>query len=71
MTRCLECGDEIEVRTDLELCQECTDKFDLDTLWELHDEGKLDALDFNRSEKLRERLRKDPLRRAVEEVTSG
>lgn len=58
---CIECGDKIKVPRDLQLCSDCCEKFDLDRLWELHDEGKLDALDFNRSEKMRDRFRKKKL----------
>lgn len=55
---CLECGKIIVVETDLWLCQNCMDKFDVDKIWKLHDKGEIDALDFNGSEKFRNRFRK-------------
>lgn len=55
---CLNCGGEIEVPTDLQLCQDCMDNFYIATLWELHDNSKIDALDFNSNEKLRKLFKK-------------
>lgn len=55
---CLECGQEFWQERDIQLCDNCVDKFDLDSLWVLHDNYELDALDFNEDEKLRERFRK-------------
>jgi len=55
---CLECDKPIKVETDIQLCQECMEKFDVEQLWNLHDKNKLDALDFNENESMRERFRK-------------
>jgi hypothetical protein len=54
---CLECKKEFHQDRDIQLCDECVSKFDLDTLWELHDKDKLDVLDFNENELMRERFR--------------
>ena len=54
---CLECGKEFHIETDLQVCQECMKLFDTDRIWELHDNNKLDALDFNESKTFRERFR--------------
>lgn len=56
---CLECKKEFEQDRDIQLCDDCVDKFDLDKLWMCHDERQLDALNFNESEKLREQFRKE------------
>jgi hypothetical protein len=56
MLKCLECGKFIE-DMDLQICYDCTELFDLDRLWAEHDADKLDALDFNESNKMRERFR--------------
>ena len=55
---CLECGKEFEQERDLQICDNCVDKFDLDLLWQLHDKNELDALDFNESASMREHFRK-------------
>jgi hypothetical protein len=54
---CLECGKHFHLETDLELCDKCMKKFDTEKLWKLHDQNKLDALDFNESQSFRERFR--------------
>lgn len=54
---CLECKKEFIQERDLQLCDKCIEKFDTDKLFELHDKGELDALDFNESKELRERFR--------------
>lgn len=54
---CLECGRRFEQDRDIQLCDKCVDKFDLDKLWRLHDKNQLDALDFNESKAMRERFR--------------
>ena len=54
---CLECNKEFQRQTDIQLCDKCMDKFDLDRLWEQHDKNKLDALDFNESKTLMEQFR--------------
>ena len=55
---CLECREFFYQDRDIELCDKCIDKFDLDRLWKLHDENKLNALDFNENKKFREGFRK-------------
>jgi len=54
---CLECKKDFNIQTDILLCQDCMKLFDTDRLWELHDDNKLDALDFNESEKFRNKFR--------------
>jgi len=54
---CLECKKEFSIQTDIQLCQDCMKLFDTDKLWKLHDNNKLDALDFNESKKFREQFR--------------
>jgi len=54
---CLECEEDFVCETDLELCDNCMELFDTDRLWELHDNNKIDALDFNESENMREEFR--------------
>ena len=54
---CLECGKEFEQERDLQICDNCIDKFDTEKLWEMHDKGELDALDFNENANMRERFR--------------
>lgn len=54
---CLECKKHFHLDRDIELCDNCIDKFDLEKLWKMHDNNELDALDFNESKKLRERFR--------------
>jgi hypothetical protein len=54
---CVECGRTFVADRDIQLCDRCIKKFDLDKLWKLHDDNKLDALDFNESKSMRERFR--------------
>lgn len=56
---CVECRDyfETEARDIYCLCDDCLDHFDLDKLWQLHDNDDLDALDFNEDPVLREQFR--------------
>ena len=54
---CLECEKEFEQERDLQICDNCIDKFDTNRLWDLHDKGELDALDFNENVSVRERFR--------------
>ena len=54
---CLECGKDFKQERDLQICDKCVDKFDLNRLWKEHDNNELDALDFNESKKMRERFR--------------
>lgn len=51
---CVECGNRFLQERDLQLCDDCVDKFDLNELWRMHDNNKLDALDFNINKNLRE-----------------
>lgn len=55
---CLDCLEEMEIETDIQLCQECMRNYDVDRLWFLHDEAQLNALDFNESPSMREEFRK-------------
>lgn len=55
---CLECGKKFMQDRDIQLCDDCVDLFDLDRLWKLHDENKIDALDFNEQKSVREQFRK-------------
>ena len=55
---CLDCLEEMEIETDLQLCQTCMKNYDVDKLWALHDNNELDALDFNEHPQMREKLRK-------------
>jgi hypothetical protein len=54
---CIECKKEFPCDTDITLCEKCLPLFNLDALWELHDRGSLDALDFNENAKMRETFR--------------
>jgi hypothetical protein len=54
---CLDCQNIMEIETDLQLCQKCMANYDIDKLWEQHDNNELDALDFNESPQFRERYR--------------
>ncbi len=54
---CLECKNKFLQERDIQLCDVCVDKFDLDKLWKLHDNNKIDALDFNEQASVREKFR--------------
>ena len=56
--QCLECKKMFEQERDIQLCDKCIDKFDLESLWINHDENKVDTLDFNESASIREQYRK-------------
>lgn len=56
---CVECNKQFIVDTDLILCDECKEKFDLDLIWKHHDENKIFVLDFNDNVKIRDKYRKD------------
>ena len=58
IAQCLECKKEFEQERDIQLCDNCIDKFDLERLWKEHDENKIDALDFNERASIREKYRK-------------
>lgn len=55
---CLDCKKQMEIETDIQLCQKCMNNYNINKLWELHDKNKLDALDFNESNLFREQFRK-------------
>jgi len=55
---CLECGEEYLDERDIQLCDKCVNKFDLDKLFNDHDSKKIDALDFNEQKNIREQYRK-------------
>ena len=55
--KCVECGLKFDCQTDLWICEDCQDKFNLNKLWDLHDKNKIDALDFNENQKVREQFR--------------
>lgn len=57
LSRCLECGKLFHQEKDIQLCDKCVGKFDLDKLWGLHDKNELDALDFNENKAMREQFR--------------
>lgn len=57
LTHCLECGRKFTQITDLELCNHCANHFDLEQLWQQHDNGLVDALDFNESAEFRSGFR--------------
>lgn len=56
---CLECKKKKEIETDIQLCEKCMNDYDTDRLWADHDNNKIDALDFNESEKVRQMYRKE------------
>lgn len=55
---CVECNQEFICERDLQICDNCIDEFDTDRLWNDHDNGVIDALDFNEQKTVRERYRK-------------
>lgn len=69
LSKCLECGEFFCQERDIQLCDNCVNKFDLNRLWALHDKGKLDALDFNENKKLREQFRIPKIKQTI--ITSG
>lgn len=54
---CLDCLEEMEIETDIKLCQKCMKNYDTERLWKDHDKNKIDALDFNESEQMRNKYR--------------
>lgn len=54
---CLDCQKEMEIETDIQLCQECMLNYDTDRLWDLHDKGEIDALRFNENEEFKNSFR--------------
>lgn len=54
---CLDCLEEMEYETDIQLCQECMKNYNVDKLWQMHDNNELDALDFNENPQMRQDFR--------------
>ena len=54
---CLECKKEFIQARDLQVCDNCINKFDTDRLFADNDNNKVCALDFNESKSFRERYR--------------
>lgn len=57
LSKCLECNSWFLQDRDIQLCDNCVGKFDLDKLWKMHDNNLLDALDFNEHDLFRKRFR--------------
>lgn len=55
---CVECKEVFDCDSDIQLCDKCIEKFDLERLWRQHDKGLICALDFNENEKFREKYKK-------------
>ena len=56
--QCVECNELFAEERDIQLCDKCIDKFDLDGLFAAHDGNYICALDFNEHKKVREKWRK-------------
>jgi len=56
-TLCVECGKSFIQERDIQLCDKCVDKFDLNLMWKMHDSNQLEALNFNENPELREKFR--------------
>jgi hypothetical protein len=56
---CLDCLQPMEDETDIQLCQKCMKNYDVEKLWQDHDNNLIDALDFNESQSIRDKYRKD------------
>lgn len=56
-SHCIDCHNEMKIETDIQLCQKCMSNYDMDKLWQDHDNNLIDALDFNESAKIRELYR--------------
>lgn len=57
VSRCIECKKTFLQERDIQLCDNCVGKFNLDKLWKMHDNNKLDVLDFNELRSLLEKFR--------------
>ena len=44
---CIACLDEFKQDRDLQLCDNCIDKYDTEKMWKDHDNGKINILDVN------------------------
>lgn len=55
---CLDCLKEMELETDIQLCQECMKNYDVEKVWKEHDAGKINALDFNENAQMRMEYKK-------------
>jgi hypothetical protein len=67
---CVECGKMDEQEREIELCDECFKKFDIDELYKLHDASKLEAIDFNENPEMRDMFRKPIDMNAIREKFS-
>lgn len=55
---CVNCNTKFIQERDLQICDSCIEDFDTDKLWQDHDAGLIDALDFNENKAVREKYRK-------------
>ena len=58
LSSCLDCKERFLQERDIQLCDDCISNYDLNKLWDLHDNNKLCALDFNESESMRTKFRR-------------
>lgn len=58
LSKCLECNNWFNQDRDIQLCDCCIDKYNLELLWKQHDNNEVDALKFNESKFFREKYRK-------------
>ncbi len=54
---CLDCNN-FAGETDIRLCADCMQHYNVEKLWQLHDANELEALDFNESQAMRDQFRK-------------
>lgn len=52
-SKCVNCHKNIEQERDIQICDNCQNKYNLEKLWKDHDNNKIDALDFNESQTIR------------------
>ena len=55
---CIDCKKALQIETDIQICMTCMEHYNIDKLWQDHDNGKIDALDFNESEDIRKKYRR-------------
>lgn len=55
---CVDCSGELDGSTDIQLCNSCTENYNMDRIWALLDENKLEVLEFNEKTWIREQFRK-------------
>jgi Zn ribbon nucleic-acid-binding protein len=65
LAQCVECGKWFHQDRDIQLCDRCQNKFNLDKLWREHDANKVDALDFNENRSFREKYRLKKLKKVI------